>query len=84
MVRKCTHTHTHTRPNCYVLNDFAGFIFIFSHYFVHDCWFDDPNYILNNVEKIKNVPGAIVQGRYDMVTPIKTAWELHEVSLNCL
>lgn len=51
-----------------------------SHYFVHGCWFEYPDYILKNVDKIRSIPGVIVQGRYDMVTPMKTAWELHEVS----
>ena len=55
--------------------------FSYSHYFVHGCWFDDPEYILNNIDKIKGkVPGIIVQGRYDAVCPMKTAWDLHEVN----
>lgn len=51
-----------------------------SHYFIYGCWLDDPDYILKNVDKIRDIPGIIVQGRYDMVAPMKTAWELHEVS----
>ena len=27
--------------------------------------------------RLADVPGAIVQGRYDVVTPLRTAWELH-------
>ena len=52
-----------------------------SHYFVHGGWFDDPEYILNNADKLRNIPCTIVQGRYDLVTPMKTAWELHQVLL---
>lgn len=50
-----------------------------SHYFVHGGWFNDDNYLLNNVETIRHIPATIVQGRYDVVTPMKTAWELHKV-----
>lgn len=53
----------------------------FSHFFVHGGWFDDPEYILNNIsERFRKIPGTIIQGRYDVVTPMKTAWELHKVS----
>lgn len=31
-----------------------------------------------NVDRIKRIPCSIVQGRYDMVCPPKTAWELHK------
>ena len=30
-----------------------------------------------NVEKLRNIPGVIVQGRYDVVCPAKSAWDLH-------
>ena len=30
------------------------------------------------MDKIRHIPGYIVQGRYDMVCPMYTAWELHE------
>lgn len=36
------------------------------------------NWLLENVDKIRHIPGYIVQGRYDMVCPMYTAWELHE------
>lgn len=50
-----------------------------SHYFVHGGWFPENNYLLDNVDKIRHLPATIVQGRYDVVTPMKTAWELHKV-----
>lgn len=31
-----------------------------------------------NIKKIKHIPCSIVQGRYDLVCPPKTAWELHK------
>jgi proline iminopeptidase len=46
------------------------------HYFVHNK-FDPDNYILKNIGKIKNIPAVIVHGRYDIVCPIETAFELH-------
>ena len=35
--------------------------------------------IIREADKLKDIPGVIVQGRYDVVTPMKTAWELHKV-----
>ena len=32
---------------------------------------------MNEAGRLADVPGAIVQGRYDVVTPLRTAWELH-------
>lgn len=48
-----------------------------SHYFVNNAFFPSDNWILENIEKIAKIPGVIVQGRYDMVCPAKSAWELH-------
>jgi proline iminopeptidase len=39
-----------------------------AHYFVHDS-FLAPNQILDGVERIRHLPCAIVQGRYDVVCP---------------
>lgn len=47
------------------------------HYFVNKCFFKTDNWLLENVDKIKEIPGFIVQGRYDMICPMETAWELH-------
>eukprot|EP00126_Sphaerothecum_destruens_P013201 Sdes_comp22595_c0_seq1m21019 len=47
------------------------------HYFVHGGFFPTCNYLLENVHKIRNLPGIIIQGRYDVVCPTKSAWELH-------
>jgi proline iminopeptidase len=32
---------------------------------------------LENIDKIRDIPAIIVQGRYDVVCPPMTAWELH-------
>ncbi len=47
-----------------------------SHYFVHDC-FLAPNQIIRDAPLIRDIPGVIVQGRYDVVCPASAAWQLH-------
>lgn len=49
------------------------------HYFVNKGFFQSENQLLNNVNKIRHLPAVIVQGRYDVVCPMITAWELHQV-----
>jgi proline iminopeptidase len=57
--------------------DFAvAFARIECHYFVHDS-FLEPNQLLRDVYKIRHLPGIIIQGRYDVVCPARSAWELH-------
>ena len=51
-----------------------------SHYFVNGGWFTDDNHVLSRIDAIRHIPATIVQGRYDVVTPMKTAWELHKAS----
>ncbi|HVC28486.1 MAG TPA: prolyl aminopeptidase [Gammaproteobacteria bacterium] len=48
-----------------------------SHYFVHDC-FLAPNQIIRDAPLIREIPGVIVQGRYDVVCPASAAWQLHK------
>lgn len=48
------------------------------HYFTNNAFFKTNNWLLENVDKIRHIPGAIVQGRYDVVCPAKSAWELHK------
>jgi proline iminopeptidase len=47
------------------------------HYFTHGGFFDTDNQLLENVDKIRHIPAVIVQGRYDVVCPMQSAWELH-------
>jgi len=47
------------------------------HYFVNNAFFETENYLIENVGKIRHLPGVIVQGRYDVVCPVMSAWELH-------
>lgn len=48
-----------------------------SHYFMNNSFFPSENYLIENLDKIRDVPVVIVQGRYDVVCPIASAWELH-------
>lgn len=48
------------------------------HYFTNNAFFPNDNYLLENVQKIRNIPGYIVQGRYDVVCPPRSAWDLHK------
>lgn len=47
-----------------------------AHYFVHQI-FLPPNSLLDRVERIRHLPGYIVQGRYDAVCPAMSAHDLH-------
>ena len=48
------------------------------HYFINKGFFENSNWILDNVDKISQIPNIIIQGRYDVVCPMKSAWELSE------
>jgi proline iminopeptidase len=54
-----------------------AFARIENHYFVHGCWFSPESQLLDRVERIRKIPAVIVQGRYDVVCPVESAWELH-------
>lgn len=56
-----------------------SFARIESHYFVHGGFFEKDGQLLDDAPKLKNIPGTIVQGRYDVVCPFTSAWELHKV-----
>lgn len=45
------------------------------HYIQHNCFVDGEG-MLKDVVKLAHIPTIIVQGRYDMVCPPKSAWEL--------
>ncbi|MGA7616230.1 MAG: prolyl aminopeptidase [Thermoanaerobaculia bacterium] len=47
------------------------------HYFTNNVFFPTDNYLIENVGRIRKIPGVIVQGRYDVVCPAMSAWELH-------
>jgi len=47
-----------------------------AHYFVHRAFLDDDQ-LLRDVKRIRHIPAVIVQGRYDVVCPMRSAWDLH-------
>jgi len=47
------------------------------HYFVNRGFLETEDQLLRNVGRIRRIPGVIVQGRYDVVCPMQTAWALH-------
>ena len=47
------------------------------HYFTHKGFFEHDDQLLRHVDKIRHIPAVIVQGRYDVVCPLKSAWDLH-------
>lgn len=63
----------------YANDTFAdAFARIECHYFINKGFMDDENQLLNNVDKIRHIPAIIVQGRYDVVCPMQSSWELHK------
>ncbi len=57
--------------------DYAlAFARIENHFFVHGGFFS-PGQLLENAHRLADIPGVIVQGRYDVCTPPKTAFDLH-------
>jgi proline iminopeptidase len=58
-------------------DDYAvAFARIESHYFVNGGFFEEGR-LIRDVDKIRHIPAVIVQGRYDVCTPARTAWDLH-------
>lgn len=55
----------------------AAFARIECHYFINGGFFDPETQLLDNVGRIRHLPAVIVQGRYDVCTPVTTAWDLH-------
>ncbi|HEY6329853.1 MAG TPA: prolyl aminopeptidase [Blastocatellia bacterium] len=62
----------HTEPN-----EAIALARIECHYFINKAFFRTDNYLLENVGRIRHIPGVIVQGRYDVICPPVSAWDLH-------
>lgn len=66
------------RPPKFNEEDFAiAFARIECHFFTNGGFFDEDGWILQNIHKIRHIPAWIVQGRFDVVTPLDSAWALH-------
>lgn len=72
-------------PDNQLINDFGqedfswAFARIECHYFTNKGFFQYENQLLDNIDKIRDIPTLIVQGRYDIVCPMESAWELHRL-----
>jgi proline iminopeptidase len=55
----------------------AAFARIECHYFVNGGFLDSDDQLLRDVPKIRHIPCVIVQGRHDVVCPVRSAWHLH-------
>jgi proline iminopeptidase len=68
-------------PTITTAHDNAHFALAFArienHYFVNHGFFAEGQ-LLRDAHKLHGIPGVIVQGRYDVCTPMKTAWDLHQ------
>jgi len=49
-----------------------------AHYFAHNSFFPDDEYLLREAKKLPKMPVTIVNGRYDVICPSHTALELHK------
>ncbi|MGC5224136.1 prolyl aminopeptidase [Micromonospora sp. DT81.3] len=54
----------------------TAFARIENHYFMHGGWFREGQ-LIADAGRLRHIPAVIVQGRYDICTPIMTAWDLH-------
>jgi proline iminopeptidase len=74
---------SHLRPDANLIDQFgeaafaAAFARIECHFFVNGGFFESPDQLLDGVDRIRHIPAVIVQGRYDVVCPMTTAWDLH-------
>ena len=70
-------------PDSHVLEEFTGdakavaVARIENHYFRNACWLDEGQ-LLRDADKLRGIPGVIVQGRHDCCTPPAAAWALKQ------
>jgi len=55
-----------------------AFARIENHYFLNKGWMEEAQ-LLRDAGRLRDIPGTIVQGRYDTATPMRSAWDLHRV-----
>lgn len=76
---RCSSVH----PHLYVLDQFSDPHFalalatIESHFITHH-YFIEENQIMANSHRLRHIPTYLVHGRFDLVTPLTHAWELHQ------
>ncbi|MGA1296992.1 MAG: prolyl aminopeptidase, partial [Burkholderiaceae bacterium] len=63
----------------FAADEFAdAFARIECHYFVNRGFFQSDNHLIEHIGAIRHIPAAIIQGRYDIVCPMRSAWDLHK------
>tara|TARA_B100001057_G_scaffold464954_1_gene520611 strand:+ start:1425 stop:2384 length:960 start_codon:yes stop_codon:yes gene_type:complete len=68
-----------------IINSFSNpkfalaFALIENHYFINEGFLENENQLISteSINKIRHIPTKIIQGRYDIVCPMETAWELY-------
>lgn len=76
-------TTSKLRTDPKLVKRFAGskfadaFARIEAHYFVNGGFMERDDQLLRDVKRIRKIPAVIVQGRYDVVCPMRSAWDLH-------
>lgn len=48
-----------------------------AHYFLNGSFLKSDDQLLHDAERLRRIPGVIVQGKYDLVCPMQSAWDLH-------
>lgn len=59
-------------------DEYLAFARIENHYFVNSGFFERPNQLIENAHRIAHIPTVIIHGRYDVICPVRNAWELHK------
>ena len=52
------------------------------HYFINKGFFQTDNWLIDHAHLLEDIPTVIIQGRYDVCTPMQTAWDLHKALPN--
>lgn len=47
------------------------------HFFINNIFLPDGATLLDDIEAISHIPTTLIQGRYDVVCPVRTAWDIH-------
>lgn len=67
-----------SRPDKFAEAEFAlAFARIENHYFRNGGFLPEDGWLLKKIDRIRHIPAWIVQGRFDVVTPMSGAWALH-------
>jgi proline iminopeptidase len=77
------HKTSYLLPNAEIIAKMSGDDFALAlariecHYFINKGFFETETQLLDSVGRLRGIPTVIVQGRYDVVCPMESAWALH-------